>query len=423
MIVPIERILALDRWLDTTRSGSGYGGPVAHWWESCLGYVGAMADWRYEGIVCGYLNLHEKTGEVKWLDKARLAGDDLVAAAMADGRYRNSSFQHGPIPGGTPHEAAADIALLELAVRLRREGRTDWNKYLKTAERNIELVQIGQLRSPNGFVDQPASSLVVSNKNATILEALLLHEELRHANHHDHIQVAKRVVLSSVSKNPRSLGGNIHEGTGKHHLVTGIYTARCVSAILRLARKEGLDEYADYLSASISYLRRLTTDRGSWFGSTEDGRAIKCPTWISASGDILRVLIEYSELKKVDLPEIDVLGNMIIGAQKQNGTIPTATGFARLGRESEWNGIPEFRDRLPVVGWVDKAFRALTRMRYTQADITYGDVVSEDCRWFGRHCILVEDGNSLQLRRLSGKPLYLWRKGESSPRVNNLSPL
>ncbi len=34
----------------------GYGGPVVHWWNHSLAYQGAGLDWRYEGIIDGYLS-------------------------------------------------------------------------------------------------------------------------------------------------------------------------------------------------------------------------------------------------------------------------------------------------------------------------------------------------------------------------------
>ena len=70
----------LEAWLETMRGPSGalpYGGPVAHWWQQSLLYTGPGHDWRYEGIILGYLALWERTGENRWLTKACRAGDDV----------------------------------------------------------------------------------------------------------------------------------------------------------------------------------------------------------------------------------------------------------------------------------------------------------------------------------------------------------
>ena len=72
-----QRVADLDAWLETMRGPDGYGGPVAHWWQNCLSYTGAGLDWRYEGLISGYLTLWARTGEPRWAARARRAGDDL----------------------------------------------------------------------------------------------------------------------------------------------------------------------------------------------------------------------------------------------------------------------------------------------------------------------------------------------------------
>jgi len=118
----VQVLARIDSWLDTMRGTDGYGGPVAHWWQNCLQFTGAGLDWRYEGLITGYLTLHERTGQSEWLAKARRAGDDLLSGQLPGGTYRNSSFELNPYSGGTPHEAAVDLALLHLAEALRERG-------------------------------------------------------------------------------------------------------------------------------------------------------------------------------------------------------------------------------------------------------------------------------------------------------------
>src|SRR5215212_2608946 len=133
-------VLGLDRWFDAMRATwptPGYGGPVVHWWNHCLAYRGAGLDWRYEGIVDGYLTLWRRTGDRRWLVKAMRAGDDLVEGQLANGCFRNSMFELNPGDGGTPHEAAADIGLLLLARALREIGDPCADRYQTAAERNI----------------------------------------------------------------------------------------------------------------------------------------------------------------------------------------------------------------------------------------------------------------------------------------------
>src|SRR4051812_17366681 len=112
-------VARLDGWLDTMRGPGGYGGPVAHWWQQCLVYTGPGLDWRYEGLILGYLQLWAHTGAEGWLHKACRAGDDLVQAQLANGHYPASGFEANLSSAGTPHEAACDVGLLSLALALR----------------------------------------------------------------------------------------------------------------------------------------------------------------------------------------------------------------------------------------------------------------------------------------------------------------
>jgi hypothetical protein len=141
-------VLGLDRWFDAMRvtwPTPGYGGPVVHWWNHCLVYRGAGLDWRYEGIVDGYLTLWRRTGDRRWLAKATRAGNDLVEGQLANGCFRNSMFELNPGDGGTPHEAAADVALLLLAQATRTDNDMGSNHFLAAAQRNLRLHFMGRL--------------------------------------------------------------------------------------------------------------------------------------------------------------------------------------------------------------------------------------------------------------------------------------
>src|SRR5512143_2590227 len=62
-----QAVFALDAWLDSQRQAGGYGGPVVHWWRDCTDFTGPGLDWRYEGIITGYINLWASTRRPIWL--------------------------------------------------------------------------------------------------------------------------------------------------------------------------------------------------------------------------------------------------------------------------------------------------------------------------------------------------------------------
>src|SRR5262245_24561526 len=180
--------------MQTMRGPGGYSGPISHWWESSLLYCGPMADWRYEGIICGYINLYRSTCQPVWLDRARQAGDDLVAAQLPSGKFRNSAFQQGPMEAGTPHEAAVDVGLLELAQLLRELGDETWHSYFEARQRNILAYILGELWNGHGFRDQPWNTTLVPNKNATIIEALVLYEALASQDMSEYLARAVAII-------------------------------------------------------------------------------------------------------------------------------------------------------------------------------------------------------------------------------------
>ncbi|MBN1415819.1 MAG: hypothetical protein JW973_12015 [Bacteroidales bacterium] len=378
----------LDAWFETMRGPRGYGGPVTHWWESNLLYCGPKIDWRYEGIIIGYLNLFDITGDQFWLDRAVKAAEDVRKAQMPSGNYLNSSFQQGPIEGGTPHEAAVNVSMLELAFRLQQKGDTRWRNYLEIAWRNLHDFQIERLWNGRAFLDQPWNQTLVANKNATTLEALILHQELSHDDMGVYIKpTAEFIMKAQVTDHTRPYyGGVVHLGTGQYRLVIGIYTARCVSALIRLYKVLPEKRYLESAIAMGRYLLKLITANGTHFGHYPDGRVITHPTWISPNGDILRALVLLQPyVDFVETPIVQLI-DILLSSQQPTGGIPTSLGIARKGATGPVNiKYPDFRDVLPVVGWCDKAFRALTMLPNTfvkKENLIHGNTTKEICSFF-----------------------------------------
>jgi hypothetical protein len=417
---PFDACRRLDGWLQTMRSPSGFTGPIAHWWESCLLYCGPMIDWRYEGILCGYLSLYEATRERLWLDRARQAGDDVLRGRLPGGSFRNSSFQYGPIEGGTPHEAAVDVGLLELARVLRDEGMP-WTTYFDAAEQNLTRFHLGALWDGRGFRDQPSGNDIhVPNKNGTVLEALVLYEQLSGADMSQFLDGALNVILSAQVRSGRRAGATIHTGTGARRLAIGIYTARSFAAVLRYHDRSPRDELLDATERALLFLDGLVTPQGTTFGYDGGGRAIANPRWIAASGDLLRLAIRGEAHGLTPPGLINRLTRLLVEQQLPTGALPTAHGFAAKGGSSPHHGPPEIRDLLPVVGWCDKAFRALALLPSPSdpGSPATSEPVTRECTWKGRRLTYEETTDIVSLRdAATGRPRYRWRKGEVWPDV------
>lgn len=415
-----QAVLRLDVWLETMRAPEGYAGPVAHWWQSCLLYSGAMADWRYEGILAGYVQLYRVDPQPRWLARALTAGDDLLRAQLPNANYQNSSFEIGPLEGGTPHEAAVNVGLLELARLLRAKGDLRWQRYMQAAERNIEAYLLGRLWNGTAFLDQAWNETLVPNKNATTMEALLLYEELSGRSMEQYIHAAARLVGSGQVRlsGPRA-GATVHLGTGPFRLAIGIYTARCAAALVRLYRRYPRPEYLEWARSMGLFLLRQIVAGGTRFGYYADGRPIDSPLWISASGDLLRALIVLRPYGDIPDEAINTLTDMLVSQQYPSGGMPTTYGLGAKGRVARHTGLPDFRDLLPVVGWCDKAFRALTlqvERPLPEAPVGLTHAFERPCVWKGQLARFSETDTHIQLyTERNGRTLYDWVKGESYP--------
>jgi hypothetical protein len=416
----VGRALArLDYWLETMRTTGGYGGPVSHWWESSLLYCGPMADWRYEGILAGYVTLYRTTGQAIWLERGIRAADDLTAAQLPAGTFRNSAFQQGPMEGGTPHEAAVVVALLELADLLRQLGDGHWSRYLDAARQNVEHYQIARLWNGRGFRDQPGTETLVPNKQGTAVEALVLYESLAQVDMSRYIDPAVRVVLDSQERHGPRAGATVHTGTGRHRLAIGIYTARSMCGLLRAHARHPGDRLLSAVRRAIPFLRGLMTPEGLAFGRYRDGSRISNPRFVAGAGDLLRLMVWGRSLGLATDADVATLVDILVRSQTPMGGIPTAIGFARRGARKPFAGPAEFRDVLPVVGWCDKVFRALS-MVATPAPIepsVVGAVEhSVDSTWKGRECVFREDATRMELLDArSRNPLFRWEKSACYP--------
>jgi hypothetical protein len=421
---PIDWALGrLDAWLDTMRGPDGYGGPVAHWWQQSLCYTGTGRDWRYEGIIAGYLLLWERTGAEGWLSKARRAGDDLLAGQLPDGHYAASAFELNPACAGTPHEAACDAGLLMLAQALRRAGRPGWERYAACAERNLRAFYVDQLwdAGMRAFRDAPAWVAFVPNKAATACEALFLLADLtgdaiwveRYA-----LPTLDRVIAHQV-RQPGRLAGAIAQNSFGGQVVAKyfpIYIARCVPALLRGYGWSGDTRYCDAALRAMRFVAGMAGADGALPTVVyPDQRAGSHPSWIAPLGDVLRA----ADLLRpfgfdADLGAVE---QRLLDGQDRSGGIQTASGFAAQagGRLPE---LPDARDLLHVAGWCDKAFRYLAGRAGPMIPQLVSEVFERECVFGGQRLVFRETAEYLSITGRAG-PRYCWRKGEPWAHVHD----
>lgn len=419
-----EAVALLDAWFDTMRSDEGYTGPVVHWWQNCLLYTGVGLDWRYEGIIHAYLTLYEKTGEARWLNKAKRAGDDLTRGQIERGSYRNSSFELNPYPGGTPHEAAASLGLLALAERLKLEGDPDWSRYLETARRNLDGYSIGLLWDAQGgyFRDNPAVDSFVPNKAATLSEALFRLAALTGDDRY--IEVYALPTLRKL------LDYQLSSGAIAQNMLRGrtiakyfpYYVARCVPALMLGYAHTGDERFAAAARAALRFTFQHQTAEGGFAQVVyADGRRNVYQQWVAGVGDVLRIA------RCVPGFEADFAAgdSWLMSGLQRTGGMQSARGFGAQISQRQPGALPDFRDLLPVCGWADKAFRYLASRLEQGAVIspTQPQPLEAECSFRGVRCRYAENESRIVLTNARGNVIYNWDKGAPWARVSEPTTL
>ena len=414
----IEAAVArLDSWLDTMRSVKGYGGPVVHWWQQSLLYTGPGLDWRYEGIITGYLHLWERTGEGGWLAKAYRAGDDLVSGQLENGHYPASAFELNPASAGTPHEAACDAALLRLALMLRQAGISSWESYVDVARQNLRTFYIEQLWDTQtlSFRDSLRTPSFVPNKAATACEAIFLLSELD-----GDTQLVDQYIIPTLDriieyqvKGGGPLDGAIAQNSIASHLVEKyfpVYIARCIPGLVCGYRWTGRDTYIDAALRAMKFIARWA-DRDGSFPTVvyPDQRVNRYPSWIAPLGDVLLaadILLPYG----FDA-DLSTTVERLLAGQDTSGGIQTARGFAAQAG-GHLPQLPDVRDVMHVAGWCDKVFRWLASRSGPVLPEAKNQDFEMDCTFRGKRMTLRETPEVLEVT-CKNQVCYRWQKGQT----------
>jgi len=362
LTILFEAAYGMDNWLESMRRPGGYSGPVVHWWDDSLIYQGPGLDWRYEGIIIGYLNLWMATNDIRWLQKAQRAGDDLINGQLPSGNFRNSRFELNPGTGGTPHEAACDLGLLRLAGTLRDFGDASWQVYKNAARWNLEDFHLKWLWSQYDqlFFDNPNNPSFVPNKAATLIEALF--EMSRICKDESWVLIYALPTLEAIIEH--QVRGGILDGAIFQNSIADkkiekffpFYIARCVPALIQGYEWTKDSRFAEAAYQAGKFLLRWRYEDGSFPQVIySDRRISRYPQWVAGLGDIMHALDSLSPLGVNYERQLTL--DFLLAGRKSDGGIRTANGF---GNVTPFGGQEDFRDDLSVCGWADKAFRYLT---------------------------------------------------------------
>ncbi len=362
----LDTVVQLDRWFETMRNADGYVGPVVHWWQNCLQYTGVGLDWRYEGIIIGYLNLFRRSSDLHWLRRAQQAANDLVRGQNYQGNFRQSNFEANPYTGGTPHEAACDLALLKIAQVLKVNHSEEWQPYYSAAERNLRGFIIDQLwNGQQAFFQDGAAPIFVCNKAATIVESLFAWSSLTDDEtllESYGLPTVEKILCCQVQQPGTIIDGAIDQSIsarGRSGRYFPLYISRCIPALILAYRWTKDNRYLLSAQSAMNFVLRHRYPDGSFPQVIyHNGRIKRYPQWIAGVGDILRAMSLMQEWG-MDF-SLEPTRQWLLRGFQANGSCRTALGFASQRTQKAPPPLPDFRDLLPVCGWSDKAFRYLT---------------------------------------------------------------
>jgi hypothetical protein len=350
-------------WLNTMKQKKGYAGPVIHYWQDSINFIGPSMNWCYEGLIAAFLTLYKKTQQEKFLHLAIEAGNHLLKSQLASGIFLNSHFEANPSlgRGSTPHDTAATLSLIYLADVLKQERR-DYLPYLHAAQKNIENYHLRFLFDADTLLFRQClgekTHLYVPNKLATIIELLLAVDEITSQNKYRKIIEANAdCILQHQDKG--LMAGGIYQ-TEQHTMIISLYTARCIPALLKMYKATGKKKYYQAAKAAGEFLKTMRNPEGGYhFGYIKtkgEWKMFKYPIFIAGSGDITRALLLLGEK---NIAKEDV--NWLLKHQMPTGAFMTSYGMNLKNREIEIKEI-SWRDVIPVVGWNDKTLRLLAEV-------------------------------------------------------------
>lgn len=412
----------LDCWLDTMRGWRGYTGPIADWWQHRFTAMGSLLDWRYEGIIAGYLQLWRRTGNGRWLAKAQWAGDDLLAGQSPTGYFAHGAAGGGPTTVSGSHVAACAAALLELALALRESRSPVWQPYAAAADLTIHGPILGTLWDAERkvFRESPTAATFIPHQVASICEVLFRQAELKHV-----AAVADEYALPALqaimARQIRAVGDPLDGaipyrvvGTQPSSQFLPLCVARVVPALLQAYAWTGTTLFLEAAWRAFAFVQRCGNDDGSFPAVVyPGGRANQYPHWIAATGDVLHAA---AALRAHGIStNVDATREWLLAGQDQSGGIATARGYgARV--QQHLKALPDVRDLLHVVGWCDKALRGLAGEATDALPHQERMGHERNCTYRGRILTLAQSEELIEIRR--GREVrYRWRKGDDWPTI------
>jgi hypothetical protein len=173
--------------------------------------------------------------------------------------------------------------------------------------------------------------------------------------------------------------------------------------------------------SSLPFFERTMGEHGVLWGIYGDGRRARSPEMIAGSGDVLRLLWRIRTWDSSVMALLQRGLANVLRQQQPSGGFPTAVGFSAKGRDLSPRAL-DVRDVVPVVGWVDKVFRALALVSDARATTERQFVpkpYTQTAYWRGHAVTWEETATDIRIHR-ANRVVYHWRKGQWAPFIYEL---
>jgi len=203
------------------------------------------------------------------------------------------------------------------------------------------------------------------------------------------------------------------------------FTARCLPALTALSRRTGDPALKTAAVAATAFVRGHALPGGGFSWLVHDDRpAIRCPLMVGA---VAGTLVALARADLLDDHDREAHLPWLLARRQPTGAFATAVGFSGTAGAAP----PDWRDLLPVTGWLDKTFALLALMAgRTAAEKTNSIPAGEATAipplacavrlGWGRRGRYLEDANELRLEDGRGRRLFHWRKGNDWAEQNDL---
>lgn len=326
--------------------------------------------WTQAAIVGGLLHLYRRSGRDHWLEWALRLADAQCARQEADGRFRWAGHEDDRF-SSLVHNALADCALLDLAAVLRDRGdAARRNRYLGTAERNLQEYVVGRLFRPGlrGFAMNPTDYYAyqdrfILNMNAVAVEALIKLDRHREADRHAGLVRTVAEHLGSLWSRHGVSRGSLPYSDREPDVHVPLYTALTLRGLPELAAATGDPVWPEIARGALAFLGRMEDpETGLWYHKVEGERVSRFPMFVAGAGLICSGILDAARVAGCAVDAND-LARRLLRYQYPHGAIRNFIGYDHPDNgRPRGSGKDSWEDVYPTPNWNAQAFQFLCQI-------------------------------------------------------------